>query len=64
MMTEREAKRLALLTIVSSGKRGLYEATLDASNEDREKVYDAGNRILTMLERRAARLRSFGSGGT
>lgn len=70
IMTNREAKRIALMNIVEGaradidGNGSAYwtqhpEKGHDLSKEEREKVALAGKQILDVLERRAGRLRSF-----
>lgn len=73
MMTEREAKRLAIRAIVDVVEADIANGaayywhthvdTLDAfDDEDRAKVEKAARQILDVLSRRAARLRSVRAG--
>lgn len=63
MMTEREAKRIALASIVASVEADApwhhhSETHALLSQDEYAKVMKAGEEILTALRRRAKRLRS------
>ena len=72
-MTSREAKRIALLNIIEGIRTDLINAlpywsihpdtlqTIDKSDAD--QVAKCAGEILRVLERRASRLKSFGTAG-